>query len=466
MSWFSPNHKATDEPATHIGTGIRLDDPTRRISISIPDKHLNRGLFGFGTTGVGKSKLLEYLIEQKIRKGRSVIYFDPKSDQGVFTKTFQCCQETGRLSEMQLITPTFPEYSAAINPMAYSFMSDELVSHVVSGIDVKDAFFRDVAKLIVIPVINGNLILAREEGRQPDLSFLKVYNGIRMAALGELRNSLNRIGGNEAAFYAGMLDRVLAWTPEYYAKVSTTLEIALVAMTAGNIGRIIGQADSNRLIRRMEENRPVIAIVHTGTMLVQESAAILGRVLLSMIQACIGRAFLSNRETMKPGLTIIIDEAQSVLTTQSLDLFAKAGAADVEVIAFAQSVNQIYAALGDENIGRTALDNTNTKIFMKCSDAETSEYVVKHFGVHDALQGVFGNSQVTTRQVERDVLKVQDILDLQPQEFYMVTYNGRFRGRTADVEPANIKIRFPDAPGTAMATREQQNSPDAKQEAA
>ena len=98
-----------------------------------------------------------------------------------------------------------------------------------------------------------------------------------------------------------------------------------------------------------------------------------------------------------------------------------------------------------EEFGKSILDNTNTKIFMRCSDAETSEYVVKHFGVRNVLTGIFGSNQVTTREVEQDILKVQDILGLQPREFYMLTYSGRFKGTTLDAPNPKLKIIFPEA---------------------
>lgn len=108
-------------------------------------------------------------------------------------------------------------------------------------------------------------------------------------------------------------------------------------------------------------------------------------------------------------------------------------------------MNQVYAVIGEE-FGKSILDNTNTKIFMRCSDAETSDYVVKHFGVQNVLTGIFGSNQVTTREVEQDILRVQDVLSLKPREFYMMTYSGRFKGTTRDAHEPKMKIIFPEAP--------------------
>jgi len=443
---FSFRKRPNDEPLTHIGTGVNMEHPTKIVPLSIPDSYRKRHMFVFGTTGVGKTRLCENLIEQDINKGYSVVYFDPKGDQQIFTKIFDVARSAGRLDELMLVTPIFPEYSSVVDPMAFYFMIDELVGHIISGIQGgKEPFYRNIAKEITTAVITANILLATEEGRLPVMNIDTIRQSIRRDALEETMNALRRIGSHEADLTAGMLEDILKSPMEYYAKVSSTLRTALMELSSGNIGKIIGQADSNRFIKRLEEGKRVILVVHTGTMITREAAATLGKVLLSMIQSFIGRVYLSNKQKVDPPLSVYIDEAQSLFYQGVEDLFAKAGSADVMVTAFAQSVNQVYAVVGEE-FGKSILDNTNTKIFMRCSDAETSEYVVKHFGVRNVLTGIFGSNQVTTREVEQDILKVQDILGLQPREFYMLTYSGRFKGTTHDAPNTKLKIIFPEAP--------------------
>jgi type IV secretory pathway TraG/TraD family ATPase VirD4 len=443
---FSFRKRPKNEPLTHIGTGVNMEHPTKIVPLSIPDSYRKRHMFVFGTTGVGKTRLCENLIEQDINKGYSVVYFDPKGDQQIFTKIFDVARSAGRLDELMLVTPIFPEYSSVVDPMAFYFMIDELVGHIISGIQGgNEPFYRNIAKEITTAVITANILLATEEGRLPVMNIDTIRQSIRRDALEETMNALRRIGTHEADLTAGMLEDILKSPMEYYAKVSSTLRTALMELSSGNIGKIIGQADSNRFIKRLEEGKRVILVVHTGTMITREAAATLGKVLLSMIQSFIGRVYLSNKQKVDPPLSVYIDEAQSLFYQGIEDLFAKAGSADVMVTAFAQSVNQVYAVVGEE-FGKSILDNTNTKIFMRCSDAETSEYVVKHFGVRNVLTGIFGSNQVTTREVEQDILKVQDILGLQPREFYMLTYSGRFKGTTLDAPNPKLKIIFPEAP--------------------
>ena len=434
------------EPLTSLGTGVNLGRRTRIVPIAIPDSYRKRHTFVFGTTGVGKTRLCENLIEQDIRKGYSVVYFDPKGDQQIFTKIYEVAREAGRLDELMLVTPIFPEYSAVVDPMAFYFMPDELVGHIVSGIlGGREPFYRNIAKEITTAVISAYIILARKHGNLPLMNIDTIRQRIRRESLETTMKSLRSIGTPEAELTAGMLEDILKSPLEYYAKVSSTLRTALMELSSGNIGKIIGQADSNRFIKNLEAGKRVILVVHTGAMITREASATLGKVLLSMIQSFVGRVYLSNRQKVDPPLSIFIDEAQSLLYQGVEELFAKAGSAEVMVTAFAQSVNQIYAVIGEE-FGKSILDNTNTKLFMRCSDAETSDYVVKHFGVQNVLTGIFGSNQVTTREVEQDILRVQDVLSLQPREFYLLTYSGRYQGRTLEARPPRIKIIFPAAP--------------------
>lgn len=450
----SPHSNINPKFMTAIGTGVQMERPTRMVPISIPDQHRKRHMFVFGTTGVGKTRLCENLIEQDIKKGNSVVYFDPKGDQQIFTKIFEVARKAKRLKDLMLVTPIFPEYSAVIDPMAYYFMPDELVGHIVSGIQGgREPFYRNIAKEITTAIITANIIIANWEERLPSQNMDAIRQSIRRSSLSSTMALLQEINTREALLTAGMIQDILESPQEYYSKVSSTLRTCLMELSSGNIGKIIGQADSNRFISRLEKGKGVIMVVHTGTMITREAAATLGKVLLSMIQSFIGRVYLSDKQKVSPPLSIYIDEAQSIFYQGVEDLFAKAGSADVMVHAFAQSVNQIYAAIGEE-YGKSILDNTNTKIFMRCSDAETSEYVVRHFGVRNVLTGIFGSNQVTTREVEQDILKVQDVLGLQPREFYMLTYSGRYKGVTHNAGDPQLQIVFPPAPSAITAYRD------------
>lgn len=61
------------EPWTHIGTGVHLDRPQTLIKLGFADSARKGHCWCFGTTRVGKTRIMEHIIEQDIRKKYSVV---------------------------------------------------------------------------------------------------------------------------------------------------------------------------------------------------------------------------------------------------------------------------------------------------------------------------------------------------------------------------------------------------------
>lgn len=437
------------ENMTNIGNGVNLDRPTKIGPINLPFSARKRGMMVIGTTGVGKTRLAEHIITQDIAMGYNVVLIDPKSDQEILSKIYETAKRYDRRHELQLITPIYPELSALIDPMAYYFMVDELVDHITAAIPPsREPFYKSVAKELSTAVITASLIIAEQEGILPNLNFDQIREKIRRDSLESMKGALERINTREALRTAGIISDILHSSQEHFTKVSMSMRTALMDLSSGNIGAIIGQADSNRFISRLEEGKRIIMVIHTGAMMINDGSQTLGRVLVSMIQKHIGRVYSSSKKQMDPPLAIHIDEAQKVLYDGIEGLPSMAGSANVMTTFYVQDVAQLSAVLGEE-FGRIILNNCNTKIFLRCPDAETSEYVTKHFGTHNVLTGIYSSNQVTTREIEQDVIKPYDVLKMQPQEFLMLSYTGRWKGTTTKVPKPECEIIFPEAPTLA-----------------
>lgn len=427
-----------------IGRGHNLSTPDKKIDIILSDQSRTGHLWCFGTTRVGKTKLMENMIEQDIRNGNSVIIIDPKGDYTLFSKIIQTALEENRQDDLIFITPIFPECSSIIDPLAHYYMPEELVGHIVSGVEIgKEKFFYNVAYEISLIIVQALLMLSKVEGVKPTFNLNDVKNRISREELEKLKSEIDSIDTDEARQLSNDMTKILSSPADYYSKVSSSLRVALMELSSGNIGRIIGKADENRLIKRLENNKRVITVVHVGSLITRKAAFTLGKVIISMIQSFVGRVFASGKK-VQPPLSIYIDEAQNVLYYGIDDLFAKAGGAAVWLSGFSQSVNQIYAAIG-EDYGNAILDNTNTKIFMKVPDSVTAEYVASHFGEHKVLSPILNLSGgMTAREVEEDILRESEILNLRERVFYAMTYSGNYKGRTLDVSKLYIEVVFPE----------------------
>ena len=146
---------------THLGKGVNMDDISKVVDISISDADRSGHLGCFGTTRVGKTRLIENIIEQDIRKGYNVVVIDPKGDGELFSKIVQVAAESGRLDDVMMLTPIFPDVSIMLDPLAYYYMEDELVEHIISGIKAKEDYFIAIAQEVSQAVIAGLALEAR-----------------------------------------------------------------------------------------------------------------------------------------------------------------------------------------------------------------------------------------------------------------------------------------------------------------
>ena len=414
------------------------------MNIAIPDAARKGHFWCFGTTRVGKTRIMENMVKQDIRKGYSVVVIDPKGDIDLFSKIVQVAFEEGRDKELIFVTPIYPHLSAVIDPLSHYYMPEELVGHIVSGVEVgKERFFFNVAYEISLVIVQALIMLNAWEGKTHSFNLNDVKNKMSREELEKLKGQIDCVDTPEAKQLSSDMQKILNSPQDYYGKVSSSLRVALMELTSGHIGKVVGKADENRFIDRLEKGEPVIMVVHLGSLITRKAAFTLGKVVISMIQSFVGRVFSSGRRVTPP-LCLYIDECQNVLYYGIEDLFAKAGGADVWVHGFAQSVSQLYAMIG-KDYGNAILDNTNTKLFMRVPDTDTATYVAGHFGQFRRYSPILNvDGGVSVREEEDTILKPSDILELGAREFYLMTYSGLYQGQTLDVSPLYLEIMFPD----------------------
>jgi hypothetical protein len=444
--------KHQQEPWTHIGTGIHLDHPQKIIELGFPDSYRKGHLWCFGTTRVGKTRIMEHIIEQDIGKGYSVVAIDPKGDIDLFSKITQLALATGRHHDLMLITPIFPQYSAILDPLSSYYMPEELVAHITAGVAVgREPYFFGVAYEVSLVVVQALIMLAEVNNTAPSFNLNDIKNHISHQDLERLKEQLDYINTPEAEQLSRDMQKILSTPADYYSKVASSLRVALTELTSGNVGQIIGKADENRFVKRLEQGKGIILVVQLGSLLTKRAAYTAGKVIISMIQAFVGRVYSSGKSVI-PALVLHIDEAQSVLYNGIEDLFAKAGGAGVYIHGYCQSISQLYAEVGEDR-ANTILDNCNTKLFMRVPDANTAGYVSRHLGEERRFSPIISvGGGLSIRETEEVRIKHTEVLNMAPREIFLNTYSGTYRGKTATVSDSELKVTFPDLAGTTMAS--------------
>jgi len=432
------------EPWTMIGTGVHLDHPSTILELGFPDSYRKGHFWCFGTTRVGKTRVMEHIIEQDVRKGYSVVAIDPKGDIDLFSKITQLAIDTGRHRDLMLITPIFPQYSAILDPLSSYYMPEELVAHITAGVAVgREPYFFGVAYEVSLVVVQALIMLAEVAGRKPSFNLNDIKNHISHQDLERLKEKIDYIETLEAEQLSKDIQKILSTPADYYSKVASSLRVALTELTSGNVGKIIGKADENRFIQRLEQGKGIILVVQLGSLLTKRAAYTAGKVIISMIQAFVGRVYSSGKN-VNPTLVLHIDEAQSVLYQGIEDLFAKAGGAGVFIHGYCQSISQLFAEVGEDR-ANTILDNCNTKLFMRVPDAHTASYVSEHLGEERRFSPIISlGGGLSIRETEEVRIKHTEVLNMAPRELFLNTYSGTYKGKTTTVKDPSLKVTFPD----------------------
>ncbi len=438
---------------TLIGKGFLLDDKKQNNFIEIYQDDDNRPnhTFVFGSTGVGKTRLLEGIMEQDIRKNQSVVIIDPKGDIALFSKMVQIAKECGREKDIMFISSIFPEYSLKINPLNNYFIDEEIIANIVSGVPAQDEFFLKVAQETTTAIVKALNILRRINNNNEPLTFEEIaqrahYKGIKYLQ-DELIESVNEdsllLNDKESIRILNLLEQILSSNQDYFSKVTTTLRTTLTEMSVGNIGKIIGNVKTNRFIDRLEEDKPVLLYVMTGSMLTRQSSAILSKVIISMIQCCVGKVVSSGR-SFKHRLNVYIDEAASSVYRGIEVLFAQGRSSNLNLTALTQSLADMVAEIGQERADKL-FDLTNTKIIMRINEQKSAE-LISDMGGKKSGYSYFLNLEggINSREVEELNIEADDITQLQKREFYYFGFEGRFKGKTAPVSAGKYEIIFPD----------------------
>lgn len=181
----------------------------------------------------------------------------------------------------------------------------------------------------------------------------------------------------------------------------------------------------------------------TGSMVTRESSSILAKIVVSMIQCCVGRV-ISSGKSFTHRLNIYIDESASVLYRGIETLYAQGRSSNINLTGLTQSKADLIAAIGDDAADRI-LDLTNTKIIMRINEQKSAKMISDMAGKRMEYS-VFLNLDggLNSREVEEMNIETDDITQLQKREFFYFGFEGRFKGKTAPVSNCKLQIIFPD----------------------
>lgn len=299
-------------------------------SLFLPDRLLNQHLLAFGTTGIGKTRLLELLALQAISRGDAVVVIDPKGDSRLRARLGAAAG-----SRFRLFSLPHPQRSVKYNPLGRYQNVGEVADRVAALLpSTGDSLpFRNFGWDIV------NTVARAFDGRKPI-----TFQTLKRAAIDQPIKPLS--------------DR----PREHYLKMAAALIPILSRLSIELLCPKEGGLSWDRVAERRE-----VVYFELGSLLAGETANAVARTTLLDLQSFVGARYASGKTT-EP-LWLFVDELADAVTVEFIGLLSKSRGAGLRIVACGQTSADLEAALGSRARAMQVMGNANTIVQMRCQNA-------------------------------------------------------------------------------------------------
>lgn len=148
------------EQGLFVGVGVKINKSIvdEIEPVYLDWKKLVNHYFVYGTTQVGKSRMLAGHIRQVIMNDMNLVVVDPKGGEGqeILSWTVEFAGEAGREEDLFFINPAYPEHTNKFNPL-YLLGNEEIASLArnltKSGKGGGDEFFADLSYTVILSIL-------------------------------------------------------------------------------------------------------------------------------------------------------------------------------------------------------------------------------------------------------------------------------------------------------------------------
>jgi conjugal transfer pilus assembly protein TraD len=374
----------------------------------------------FGTTGSGKTRLMEAVTLQAIHRGDTVIAIDPKGDRDWENRLKKELKRLGREKDFYKFSPAHESESVRINPLKNYTRVGELATRITELMEGgKDSGPFVAFSWKVLNQIIGGMVAA---GERPTLYRIKQYlQGDKAVLLEKIMNyhMTEKIGHEWKDKYddrireAGKKNKALGimavygeltksgqletnealegvWTlithnQDNMMAMTASLLPIMEKLTAGPLRKLFSITQED-----ISDPRPEIdmmKIVRSGKVLyvaldsISDStvATAIGGILLADVVSVAGARYNYGSGGDRQ-VSIYVDEAAEVVNRPFIQLLNKGRGAKFSCTFASQTMPDFVAKLGSEAEARKILGNANNLIALRLSDKDTIEFCSESFG--------------------------------------------------------------------------------------
>lgn len=382
---ISPDRQSDPKRSTLRWDGILLGYCTDTGEPLIIDwENWMRHCFILGQSGVGKTVLGEWVMNQQIAQGGGLLFIDGKLDEANLKKLHAMCCWAGRRQDLLVINPGDPDNSNSYNPILDGD-PDEIAARVLSLIPSSEGnagtdYYRQAANQGVTTLVGA----IQRAG--------KAYNFLDISILLQNQKALQYLesivpGGSEEA-------KQLMLFLEQYKVVTkdgaTQIDLKRLKETfggvggrmhmfgSGNFGKVTkSYAPEVNLFEAMKGNK--IVYVALPTMGKAEAASNFGKMVVGDFRTAISKVqALPKNERPWPPFCGFFDEAGSYVQDSWSRIFEQARAAHLAMCPAVQTIANLDSV--SEELREMVIGNTWTKCFFKIGTNESAEIASELIG--------------------------------------------------------------------------------------
>ena len=408
-----PEEEDIGQPWIH-GIGM-----TEESEIWIPSDHTAGHTLLVGTTRAGKTRMLDTLISQSVRRHECVVIWDPKGDRDLMLCAKEACNASGRASDFVYFHPAFPELSWRIDPLANFSRATELATRVASLIPSETGAdpFTAHSQMVLTNLCEGLLMI----NAKPTIALLKRYvtagpEGLvvkaseaffekhvsdwkEQAAPYLAKRQKGSANERETAlcyiqFYREVVQRHEAHSgleglyadfehdKQHQAKMTASLTPVLTMLTSGPLEDLLSPnpdkdddrpiTDFARIIRNAQ-----VCYIGLDSLSDNMVGSAIGSMFVSDMTAVSGARYnYADLKSVAP-VNLYIDEAAELVSDKMIQLLNKAGGAKFRLCIATQTFADFAARVGSNEKARQVLGNLNNVIALRIIDKDTQDYVAE-----------------------------------------------------------------------------------------
>lgn len=402
--------------------------------VFIPADHQAGHTLVTGTTGSGKTRLLDVLATQCIFRNETVVVFDPKGDKDLADSLRRSCEDMGDPERFVYFHPAFPNSSALIDPLRNFNRETELASRISSLIKSDGDVFKDFAWMALNKIASGMLMIESS----PDLVSLKRWLEmgadkmlvevlerhldkldtswrVKMSAKGKadryLANLIELYQGQDSEHHDSDIDGLISMVThdrEHFGKMVANLLPIMTMLTSGSLRDLlspsrapVGDTRVSTDIGTILSERKVLYIALDSLSDAVVSSAI-GSMLLSDLASVAGDLYNRTGQDKPPAVNVFIDEAAEVLNDPTIQLLNKGRGAGMRLTLLTQTCADLEARLQSAAKARQVLGNLNNQIILRTLDGASQKYLAENmpetvlYGIERSQSNTSGTAAPTT----------------------------------------------------------------------